>query len=493
MPTREQIEAELAKLPPEQHAAFLAAVEERMKSAGQQPIAESTPPTESVQPPSEPGEYEYQQASSDVTALGDVGKGALYGVAKMGAGALRPAEDVLGAALRAAGLDEMADLLESNRTQGMGMIEDTLGPSDPERTEAHTIGRLAGTTAPIVAAPAGAMAQATLGAGTAAAQALGEGEGYDDAALDAAVAGALPAFGKLAAKVSPWLRTKAARAYSSMFGPETEEAKAKFAERLMPVLEGLPIGGRGRIRGKAKTMTEEVTGPRVGELYNVDTPASFEPTKRKLAELAGKDVRREAKFDSAGKLISPQNVRYPKRHKAYDALIKEMTNAEMAANASGKPLTVQDLFKERSTAAEMAKSRSFKVGGKPSDLDPKTQALLAKREALSETMHEIVHEGKVADAVHSAWETVKEGTKGSDPGMFPVRWLLSRVFGGIMGTTAGFMATKPAFWSSLGSKTLLKLSQAAKAGDEATAIQIIRSGIENYQKAHPEEIPDGTR
>ena len=483
MPTREQIEAELQKLPPEQHAAFLAEVERRM-GAGAVPTTEPTPT-----PVLEPGEEEYQQSLSDVRALGDVGKGAAQGLLGAGAGMMRPAEDIRGFVLRKMGLNELADQLDAQREQGKTLVQEALAPADKELTGAHSLGKAVGTMAPYAAVPAGVVPQAVMGAVLAGSQALGEGEDYTGAAEDAALAGAIPAFGKLTSKLAPRLRSAATRAYSSMFGPKTEAIHAGLAKRIEPIVEQLPVGGRTGIQKAATKVTEEVTGPRVGAIYNVETPASFEPVKRGLAKLAEKNVRREPLYVGT-ELVSPRNLRYPEKHKALTGLIKDMSGAEKAAEATKKPITLQDLFKERTTTAEMAKSRSFELGRKASDLDPKTQALLAKRAGLSAEMHRIAPEGKVADSLHSAWETVKEGTKGKDPGMFPVRWVLSRWFGGIMGTTAGYLATKPAFWSSLGAKGLLKLSQAAKAGDDTAALQILRAGIASYQKDHPEEVEE---
>ena len=292
----------------------------------------------------------------------------------------------------------------------------------------------------------------------------------------------------------PAVRQGAARTYARILGPKSETIEKEIIRKLEPFLEELPYGGRSHINKVATNVAEKQTGPAVGALYNVNTPASFKPVRQALDKLATGQVRRPATavphFDPAGNITWEEvaaDIKNPKLHRAYAGRADAMAKAERQGRISGQPTTLQDLFEARKAADDMATEKTFALGKKGKDVVPGARALKAERTAITNEMHDIEPRGELADAIHSAFKTVEAGTKGTDPGVFPIRWMLARFIPGQLGTTAGFLATKPAFWGSLGAGTKLAVSKALIAGDEVAAMQIMRTALDNFGKTQPPE------
>ena len=324
--------------------------------------------------------------------------------------------------------------------------------------------------------------------------------GLDPNSPEAMLAGlAAEGFGggltQVASGAGPAVRQSAAKTYAGILGPKSETVKKEMIGKLEPFLEKLPYGGRSHINRVATNVAENQTGPAVGALYNVDTPASFKPVRQALDKLATGQVRRPATSiahvdPNTGKVTFEEiaaDLKNPKLHRAYAGRADAMAKAERQGRISGQPTTLQDLFEARKAADDMATEKTFALGKKGKDVVPGARALKAERTAITNEMHTIEPRGELADAIHSAFKTVETGTKGTDPGAFPIRWMLARFIPGQLGTTAGFLATKPAFWGSLGAGTKLAVSKALIAGDEVAAMQIMRTALDNFGKTQPPE------
>jgi hypothetical protein len=347
-------------------------------------------------------------------------------------------------------------------------------------------------------APATGLAQETLGLDPNSPEAM-----LTNLVTEGVGGGATEAASKFAAKsAAPALRRSAAKSYASIFGPKTEAIHKEVAGKLEPILDDLPVGSRTRINRVSGERAEQA-GKRVGDIYNVDTPASFKPVRDKLDELATGQIRRPehtiARVDPQTGQVEwidiPADIKNPKLHRALTSRADAMGKADKAATTSGVPTTLQDLFEARKAADEMATEKTFALGKKSKDVLPAPRALKAERAAISKEMHDITGslpnkpgKGEVADAIYSAWKTVETGTKGtSGSGSFIERWILARALPGLYGTAAGAVAAKPAFWKSLSASAKLGISNALKTGDDAAAMHLLRTSLDNYGKTEPKE------
>jgi hypothetical protein len=291
--------------------------------------------------------------------------------------------------------------------------------------------------------------------------------------------------------VARGLQSYAPKLYAELFGPKSKAVRDELAQKIVPVFEDLPMGGRGHIE-KVATEQAKGAGKKVAELYNVDVPSNFSKAIDELQALEKGQVRTPGHFTEQGgkKVWVDPDIKDPALHSALKGRRLTLGKAEDVRESFGEPMTVQDVFEARKTADEMArraKKSIFTPGGVVREETPRSQALIAERTGHAKTLHEAIPGGKEADAAFSAWKTVEKGAKRDDPGTFPVRWMISRMIGGQVGTAAGFLATKPAFWSSVGAKGAMRLGKLLQAGDETGAAQLARTFIDTYTNAHPEE------
>jgi hypothetical protein len=311
-----------------------------------------------------------------------------------------------------------------------------------------------------------------------------------------------PLLGRLAKS----FRRGAVKSYRSILDPRVKDVEGGAAEKLLRdldlVIDDLPAGSRGRIRTKAGEHMKEVSGPAVEEAFDIGQKSSYKPAWQKLSQRASKEVETlgqlEVKEKTAlgrtlfgepvetvvekKKIWHDPVVRDPEKHTALREAGKELRHAEVARRKRGDYIEIRDVWKRR-VADDTRILRAQGEGGftkQSRELAVKADALRTRRDALSNILHDEVKGSELIDSVHSAWAKVHRGTKGQDPGMFPVRWVLSRYIPGNLGATAGFVATKPAFWGSITSKTLLKISRLLEAGNEAGAVSLLRAAEAAY-------------
>ena len=131
---------------------------------------------------------------------------------------------------------------------------------------------------------------------------------------------------------------------------------------------------------------------------------------------------------------------------------------------------------------------AYKTGA-TKQVKKQAKALESEQAALSNVLHKATGSvpgkagrGETVDKLWSGWKTIAEKSVGTDPGMFPIRWILGRIIPGNLGASAGFLATKPAFWASISSKTMNRMAKLIEAGSDVEAEHLLRSIIRDYEE-----------
>lgn len=308
------------------------------------------------------------------------------------------------------------------------------------------------------------------------------------------------------------LREKALRAYASALNPKPLESRSleHTVEALRPIQDKLPFLSPFDPRKQLEQLAEARgarAGEVVGDIYNVDTPSSFDPVIQRLREAHARNVKYPPHevpvTDEFGAVIdtemAPAVYRNPSLAGELLERIGDMTTTGERARTLKGGATLQDLFESRKDTDELirlAKTDAFTK--KAGELKPRVRALKEQRKGLAEQLHKQTEvtpaeaaagelSGEQADAIFSAWKTAEAGAKRSDPGTFPIRWAMGRVIPGLLGTSAGFLSTKPLFWASLSSTARRSLAKAYQAGDVAMAQRILRAAASTFEDSNSQE------
>ena len=310
-------------------------------------------------------------------------------------------------------------------------------------------------------------------------------------------------FGIAVSKAAPSLRKSGRDTFAEIMQRSNldDEVKEELSKNLIGIEEQLPVGTRNRLQTTA-TQQQRAAGNRVGETYVTDQPSNFRPAASELKEKADELVTTEAHVvetvnPKSGEILTENvsaDIIDPPLHRARTQRAKGLDTsqdkAESFAEVTGddrSPVTVKNLFErrlQRSKDINVANAKAFQKG-RARPLGVKIEALKDERQALTNVLHGkefgLGEAGKEADKIFNQWATVNTELRGQEPGVFPVRWMLSRMIGGGLGTTAGFIATKPAFWKSLSSKVRFKLANFIELGEDLQAEQLLRGVIRDYE------------
>ncbi len=305
------------------------------------------------------------------------------------------------------------------------------------------------------------------------------------------------------------LREGSLKSYAKILPAQNAAERAANIETLRPIAEELPFGTVSRIQNVA-TKKSDVTGKAVGDLYNVDVPASFKPALDELRELELKQVRGKAvvegpppkKGQGPGAPKTVKDIQDKALHKALKERADELDTAYTAETQS--PLgtsTVQKIFEARKTADTLAKRASDKAFGKGLKnykQNPKTQAYTAERTKHSEVLHspdvweqqypgqgaDIAAKAEGLDARFSALQSLV-GLKEAKTNDIINRWALSRSIPGRTGTMLGYAASAGATPIRAGlSKLKLELAKAIESGNDRLATQLFNTIVNDYEQAH---------
>lgn len=293
--------------------------------------------------------------------------------------------------------------------------------------------------------------------------------------------------------LAPGLRNRAIKWFVDIMNPRSLKEEQALMARLAPIAKDLPVGTLAHIQGAAEPAAK-AAGEAVGSVYASQAPISVLPAVSDLRDQALREVLRPAKkavvklpWPQAGTktVVTPPELLDEKFYGALRERMKDLLRRERA-----KPsLSIEDVFKmrkEAGNAAKQAKAAIFEGGILKARPTGGSRALKAEQAALSDILHAAVPGGAKADAIYSAWKTVADKTQGKDASVIPLRWFLSRMIPGTKGIAAGYIASKPAFWASYGSKALMRAARMLEAGNETGAIQLMRGALDAFG-----ETPEG--
>lgn len=329
--------------------------------------------------------------------------------------------------------------------------------------------------------------------------------GVDLATEGAAALGGEKAMAYALSKV-PGLKTAARRMFAGILDRSgSEKALRNLEGRIAPIEDVLPVGGRGKIE-KIATKVTDAEAPLTKKLETLygDQPSSYVPAYDELSEKGAKlvkvpiherpvigDFGEELGTETVQPFIKDKPLHKALRKEAdrlKDAQQKAVSFAEFGDDAipGRPPVTRKDVRELRMQAGQDADAAGAYKTGATRKMTARAEAQRAEQAALSNVLHGerfgAGAEGKAVDEIWSSWKTVADKAVGTDPGMFPVRWILGRIIPGNLGASAGFMATKPAFWASISSKTMNRMAKLIEAGSDVEAEHLLRSIIRDYEE-----------
>ena len=459
-----------------------------------------------------------EQSRRHLEGIGDFGKGAVQSLANLGSGVMRPGEDMRDWLLRKLGMGELADKLGATRESAQGSIRSALAPSGDDPIM-YSTGCAVGVAAPTILAPSGVIPQMAIGSVSAAAQSLGEGKGYVEAAKDARNSAAFPAVLHGAANAGPALRRGALSLFAHGVADKSDPRSIRTVmERLAKIQDELPVGTSPMIARKASNQIEDVAGPAVGKAYapHLAEPSSYAPAEDFLSGIRDKGVETPGQYTYRNVRVYREGevhprasteivkewqdptVRDPQLWNAFNERMAELKAAEAARLKTNAPITVGDVLERRRAVSDITqrqKREAWAIGAPTKEMPPPVQAGKATQQALSKTLHGelpgtvAVPGAKEADDIFNAWMTVKEGEPGASH--FLARWFASRSIGGVKGTLAGVVANQPMLWRSLGAAAQRRLAAALEAGDKKTFQQILRTTAALSNQSQPAQPSPG--
>jgi len=484
-PTRAEVEAVLATLPPEQHEMFLAEVRRRM----------AEPETKTALPVTDEdlAFEQRQQVGQDITQTvpGSVPFEVMGGIA---ASVPRTVAGALNIPFRAG-----AEALQSI-TGGPPVPEtplERLRAALTPKTEAGGTGQAIGELAQFFVpglGTGGAVAQGLKAGALTAAQ---QGEVTPGAAVTGGLTGGMA---KALSVIPPAAQKRALDVFVRMFGKKPAQEVA-LTKKLLPIAEDLPVGGSRSLARKSAEKSREA-GAAVREAYTNPAIAGETVSRAPIqAELAGQ----AAALEQGGQVLNPE----------LRAALQRRTGEIQPGTT-----TLEELFNLRKATGErVAQAKGFEIGRTAKTKTPKVRSLESSQQAISTELKaaqeqlrqkvlaqtgELIPSGAAADEIASAWNTASDVLGKSAPKGFNSDWVKVYVVprllvgsiggglyggkeGGIAGAGGGIVlgaiaASNPAFWKSLSAANWRALGRFASAGNQAGATQMLSGLMAQWTK-----------
>ena len=305
-------------------------------------------------------------------------------------------------------------------------------------------------------------------------------------------------------KIIPGLKHSARREFAKTLRPDAEGSGKytieKLAEIIEPVEKNLPVGTRGRMTRQAAEEAQ-AAGQRVRGIYDSSTPVpeGFDRAINRLEDRAKSvgEIRtpEHQTFDVdpitgrvdteriAPDIVDEKSFRsYLNRANRLKEAAAKRKSFDISTTGTEKPFSSHDVWRQRKQAD--IESLAFKKdapGLTRAELlqTPELAALQDERQALRETLHEAIPEGKMADSVYHAYQTILERVPKEDASTFLQRWIAGKTVPGPAGTIIGTIAARPASARSLLSKTGMKIASALERGDHNKAMRLFQMMLDD--------------